>query len=60
MSSTTTKQTYPVLSLIRMGGKDYEPGPGKTIDLTDDEFEALRPTGAIGIEPVASKKVGKT
>lgn len=43
------KKSYPVLSLIRMGGKDH--AAGGTIDLTETEFEGLRASGAIGIEP---------
>lgn len=45
---------YPVLSLIRHGSKDYE--PGDVIELTDEEAAPLTELGAIAKPLKADKK----
>ena len=44
-------RSFPVLSPIRFGGKTYEPGGGP-IELTEELFEQLKGSGAIGLTPI--------
>jgi hypothetical protein len=48
-------RAYPVLSAIRMNKRTYQ--AGETIDLDERQFEALRASGAIGLEPAGSADV---